>query len=94
MIACCMAVRLATDGTAELFVRGTQGERALRVDEIHHGLGLREVHFAIEEGPLGEFARVSGTRTAGEETLQHALRHEHAAVAMELDHVLAGITRR
>jgi hypothetical protein len=36
-----------TNRTSELFVRGTKGEGALRVDEIHDGLGLREVHFAI-----------------------------------------------
>jgi hypothetical protein len=55
----------ATNGAAELFVRGTQSEGALRVNEIHHGLRLREVHFAVEEGPLGEFAGFSRTRTAG-----------------------------
>ena len=64
------------------------------MDEISNGLGLGEVHFPIEEGPLGEFAGFRRTCTTGEETIQNTLGDEHAAVAVELDDVLARVAGR
>lgn len=84
----------ATDGSAELLVGGPEGKGALRVNQVHDGLGLGEVHFAIKEGPLGEFAGFCRARTAGEETIQNALGDEHAAVTVELDDVLARVAGR
>jgi len=84
----------AADGAAELLVGGPEGKGALRVDEVHDGLGLGEVHFAIEEGPLGEFAGFRRTCTTGEETIQNTLGDEHAAMAVELDDVLARVAGR
>jgi hypothetical protein len=64
------------------------------VNEIHHGLRLREIHFAVQEGALGEFPRLRGPRSAGQHAFQHTLRHEHTAVTLKLDGVLARVARR
>ena len=63
------------------------------MDQIHHGFGLREIHFAIEEGPLGELPRMRGTCPAGQPTLEDALSDEHTAVAVKFDDVLSGVAR-
>ena len=81
----------ATDGTGELFVGGADGEGALGVDEVHDGLGLGEVHFAVKEGALGEFAGFGRAGTGLEEGFEDALGDEQAAVALELDGVFAGV---
>ena len=81
----------ATDGTGELFVGGADSEGALGVDEVHDGLGLGEVHFAVEEGTLGEFAGFGRAGTGFEEGLEDALGDEEAAVALEFDGVFASV---
>ncbi len=64
------------------------------MNQIHHGLSLREVHFAIQKGTLGEFTRFSGTRPTGKPTIQNTLSDENAAVTVEFDDILTGIARR
>jgi hypothetical protein len=81
----------APDGTGELFVGGADGEGALGVDEVHDGLGLGEVHFAVEEGALGEFAGFGRAGTGFEEGFEDALGDEQAAVALEFDGMFAGV---
>ena len=79
------------EASFELLGGGAEGEVGLGADEVHDGLGLGEVHLAIEECALGEFAGLRGARASGEEELQDAAGDEDAAVAGDLDDVLAGV---
>ena len=82
----------AADDAGELFVSGTNGEGALGMDEVHDGLGLSEIHFAVEEGALSEFARFGMAGSGLEKGFKHALGHEDAAVALEFECGLARVT--
>ena len=42
-------------------------------NEVGHGLSLREVHLAVEEGALGELPGASQTAASLDEELQDAL---------------------
>ena len=84
----------ATNSTTKLLIGSTESERALRVDQIHDGLGLREIHFSVQKGTLSEFSRISGTRPAGKPAVQNTLGDENATVAVEFDNVLTRVTRR
>ncbi len=66
----------------------------LRADQVHHRLGLGEVHPAIEKGTLRKFSRLRRARPGGEQCFEHPPRDEHPAVAGNFHHVLAGVTRR
>jgi hypothetical protein len=66
------------------------GLRGGGVDEIGHRLGLRQVHLAIQEGALGELARLGHAGAVIEQALQHHLRREVAPVARDLDEVFPG----
>ena len=52
--------------SGELFRGGFQGEIGLGRDQVHHGLGLRQIHLAVEERPLGELPRAGRPRPGGE----------------------------
>ena len=82
----------AADDAGELFVGGTNGEGALGMDEVHDGLGLSEIHFAVEESALGEFARFGMAGTGFEEGFQETLSDQNAAVALELKGGFASVT--
>ena len=73
----------------ELFVGGAQGQFGARVDQVGHGLGLREVNAAVEEGAPGEFAGLSQPGAVRQHGVQDQLRRQNAAVAGDLDDVLA-----
>lgn len=81
----------ATDGTRELLVGGTNGEGALGMDEVHDGLCLSEVHFAVQEGALCELAGFGMAGARFEEGFKHTLSDKKAAMALELDSVLSGV---
>ena len=49
---------------AAAFFRGGGG---LGIDEIDDGLRLRQIHFAVEKGPLGEFTGLGLTGSGGKE---------------------------
>ena len=83
-----------TEPAFELLRCRAQREVGLRPDQIHHGLGLGEIHFAVEERALGELARLRPARTVCEHGIEHAPCHEDAAVAVDLDDILAGVARR
>ncbi|MCY1434585.1 hypothetical protein D9M71_506490 [compost metagenome] len=60
------------------------------LDQVGDGLGLGQVELVVEEGAFAEFA---GARLAGAElqaALQEHVHHHRAAVALQLQHVLAG----
>ncbi len=84
---------VAAEAALELLGGGAEGEIGLGADEVHDGLGLGEVHFAIEEGAAGEFARLGERGAAGEEEIEDAAGDEDAAVALDLNDVLAGVAR-
>jgi hypothetical protein len=62
------------------------------MDEVHDGLGLSEIHFAVEEGALGEFARFGMAGTGFEEGFQETLSYQNAAVALEFKGGFATVT--
>ena len=79
------------EATGELGIGRAQCQRRLRRDDIHDGLRLREVHFAIKESTLGELAGPGGSRPGLEDGFQNLAGHENAAVAADFQHVLAGV---
>jgi hypothetical protein len=63
------------------------------VDEVGHGLGLREVELVVEEGALRELARLgqAAARAGLQAARQQQLQQHRAAVGLQLEHVLAGV---
>lgn len=82
---------VAAEAAFELLGGGAEGEICLSADEVHDRLGLGEVHFSVEEGAPCEFAGVGEAGAAGEEEIEYAPGDENAAVALNLDDVLAGV---
>ena len=77
----------------ELPGRRAQREIGLRADQIHHGLGLREIHFSMKIRALRELARFRRPRAAPQQEFEDAPRNQHAAMAGNLDHILARVAR-
>lgn len=76
--------------TLELGMGGADRESGLGGNEIHDSLGLGEIEFPVQESALGEFTwRGVGCATF-EEAIEHFTGDEDAAMAGELDRVLAG----
>ena len=67
------------------------GVRRLRVDEVHDGFGLGEVHAAVEEGALCKFAGPGLPCPGGEQGLEARGQHGGGAVALQLHGVLTGV---
>ena len=69
-----------------------------RVDQVGHGLGLGQVHAVVEEGAAGELAGLGQAQAlvaaGGQAAVEHAAQHGGTAVALQLQHVLAGIGMR
>ena len=63
----------------------------LGVDEIDDGFRLRQVHFAVEEGPLGEFTGLGLPGSGGKEGGEQGVKDHGRAVAVEFGRVLPGI---
>ena len=61
----------------------------LAVDHVRHPLGGGEGKFAVEKGAFGELAALGEAAAEAEGAAQDAARDARAAVAMELDDVLA-----
>ena len=60
------------------------------VDQVGDRLGLGQVELVVEEGPLGEFARAGQAGAQLQAALQQQVHDHRAAVALQLQHVLAG----
>ena len=74
--------------------RATRRFRARGVDQVGHALGLRQVETLVQEGAPREFA---GLREPGAErhaAAQDLAQHDRAAVALQLEHVFAGVRMR
>ena len=71
-----------------------QGLARRRGDEFGHGLGLAQVHAAVDEGPARELAPLRGPCPQAQGRFQDGLHDEGAAVAMDLGHVFPGESAR
>ena len=60
-------------------------------DQVGHGLGLAEVHLAVQEGPEGEFPGTGHAAPTPQEMLQNLLLDIGGAMAGDLHHVFARI---
>ena len=68
-----------------------RGSGGLGIDEIDDGFCLRQVHFAVEEGPLGEFTGLGLTGSGGKESGEQGVENYGGAVAVEFGGVLPGV---
>ncbi len=72
-----------------------QGLAALRLgfrrDKVVHGLGLDQIHPAVQEGAAGELARFGGAQPGRHQRPGHPVDHRSAAVQMQFCAVLAGV---
>ncbi|MNN25341.1 hypothetical protein D3C81_1388130 [compost metagenome] len=69
-----------------------------RFDQVDYAFGLRQVEFVIEEGAMREFTGLRHAQAdvgAGfQAARQQHLQHDRTAVALQLQHVFAGIGMR
>ena len=70
---------------------GLCGSLTSSIDQIGYGLGLCQIHPSIEESALGEFTRTGQSRTQLKSQLQQMIQYDRAAMALQFDHVFAGI---
>ena len=68
-----------------------RGSGGLGIDEIDDGFCLRQVHFAVEEGTLGEFTGLCLPGSGGKESGEQGVEDYGRAVAVEFGGVLPGI---
>ena len=69
---------------------GSRGRVGLRLDQIGDGFGLHQVELVVQECPLGKLARLRGPGAQFERPVDQPLQDERAAVALQLEDVLAG----
>ena len=67
------------------------GGLRLRLNEVGHGLGLRQVEFAVEEGALRELAWLGKPAASLHQQFHDALLDVERAVAGYLHHILARV---
>ena len=67
------------------------GTFGLGLDEVGHGFSLREVHFAVKEGALGELSGMGHAATVRQQHLHDLLLDKDRSVAGNLHHVLASV---
>ena len=73
----------------ELLVGGGEREFRARMDQIRHGLGLREINASVQKGAAREFAGLGQPRAVFEQRVEHQLRGQNTAVTGNLHRVLA-----
>ena len=78
----------------ELFGGGAQCQIGTSANQVDHGFGLGQVHFAIEKSALGEFSGTCSTRTRAETSFENFRRHQCSTMAANLDKIVAGVTGR
>ena len=61
------------------------------IDQVGDGLGLGQIELVVEEGALRELAGQGAARAELQRARDEGLDHERAAVAVQLEHVLAGV---
>ena len=63
----------------------------LRVDQIAHGLGLRQVEPASKKCPLGKFAGPRQTRSRSNAGTHQEFQNHRRAMRGKLDYIFAGV---
>ena len=66
----------------------------LRLDQVAHRLGLRQVDTAVQEGAHGELAGLGQPGATGQSELDHPPQHYRRAVAGNLDYIVGGVGMR
>ena len=61
------------------------------IDKIDHGLGRRQVQFAVQECALRELSAPGKTRPGSETRLKDTARRDTSAMSLKLHDILAGI---
>ena len=82
------------ESTAHLTGSVGGGVGGVRLNQVDHGLRLRQVQLPIQKGPLGEFAPPGGSGTGQIQRVQPRGQHSGGAVAVEFHRVLTGIAVR
>src|ERR1039457_221525 len=59
------------------------------MNDVRHGLGLREVYAPVQKSAARKLARLRQPRAAGEHGIQNHFRRQDAAVAGDFNNVLA-----
>ena len=67
---------------------------AVRRNNLHHGLGLRQRHPAVFQCAAGELPRPGRYTACRDQCLLQAVCHRRAAVYRQLDDILAGVGMR
>jgi len=67
-----------------------QASRAVRGDDVRNGFRLDKIQLAVDKGALAELAGCGKSRPMTQKEVEEALYHQQAAVAVDLDHILAG----
>ena len=83
---------LPTKPALELFGGGSKREIGLGPNQIDDGLGLGQVHLAVQECALGEFAAARAARPRAQAGFEHARGDEGAAVTTDLNQIFARVT--
>ena len=65
--------------------------RGAGIDQIGDGLGLRDVHLAVQECAFGEFAGPRPQAAEFQQALEHEIEDERAAMALQLEDGLTGV---
>ena len=82
------------DGAFKLAPGSARLRFALRANEAHHGLGLRQIDAAVFKRAARKFSRRCRARTRKQHGFQHHARHGRTAVAIQLCHILARVALR
>ena len=87
-------VNAPQERTAELTGGVGCGLGGLGVDQVNHGLGLRQVELTVQKGAARKFSGQRLPCARGKQTLQSRRQHRGRTVALQLDRVLAGVAVR
>ena len=76
----------------ELFSGRAERQISARANQIDHGLGLGEVHFAVEKRALSEFAGTRRPCACAQTSFKNFRGNERATVATDLHQIFARVT--
>ena len=82
---------LLTESASHLVHGHPVGSGRSGSNQIGYGLGLAQVHLAIQESPLGVFAGEGRTASALDETTHHLLEDVRRTMARDFRRIFAGV---
>ena len=85
---------LVAEPSFELLGSRPQRQIGAGTNQINHGLGLGEVHFAVQKCALGELAGPRGARTRLQARFQDLRGNQCATMATDLDQIFTRVTGR